>query len=1167
MTQLLNVFYSNRVEILFENLKTTLFDTTASPFTNRIIVVPSPAMKSWLMLRLASDPTLNVAAGIQICHLEQGLNKIIDNITSKNNSSYDPNILELALKIEVEIRHAIDNSSFLPPKEKEVWAPLFNYLKIGSSQHLSRKSERRLIALTEKLAHLFKQYGKYGAEMLSDWETKGLFDWQQALWKALFCAPLSTWTYPYRSLNSAALEEPKRETHVHLFAISFISHLQHQFLSKASEFLPISYYLLSPCQAFWSDIQSDRECSWIQNLWKERKVSDGQLNDLEELLQDRNPLLANFGRLGREMAKELEEANTETAEDYVITDKVVGIDNYSDLLYDDLLLEKHAEGLTLLHALQSDLVLLRNPDSSEKICVDTDDSIQVHVSTSKMREIENLQDTLLKILDKHKDSGAPITPNDIVVMAPDIMEYAPYIKAVFERGESLLDCQIMDLTIPAQSQLIQSFLSLLSLPEGRWDVSSILQLFESPLFQKRHHISLEEIQTIRTWIKDSSIHWGQNSEHRNELLKRDHCENEMEGDSKKGTWHDGLNRLISSLCSKEENDRSTDFSFLNRLNVDSSQAEILGKWMSIIRSLRQDLEPLVNGSKLTVSEWATYMECLLEGYFAIDNRDSEQEEDREMLLHQIEELRHASTVISTYKFSFITIKKHLTSALNRKHTCYRESALQTVRFCSMLPMRALPAKVIVLIGMNEGAYPKQDITNSLNMLHKYQNADYCPSQTDYDRFLFLEIILSARKYLLISYSGSSPDGKSEAHPSLLVTELMAYLDRSYVVSNEKPSINCFFKHPYDSFDEEYFSENSTIRSYSPSRYQAAKAFYLGEKIEDHSFIKDFSIDDNKDSSSDEQGDTLELRHLKSFARNPLQSYFNKTLGIYIDQDGDLQPKDDEDFVLSALDNAIIRKAALKIPFGHLVEALETNGKLPIGLFKEAAVQKLHIEVNQLKGNLKKAQINPNELFEIEFSRQNEVCDVSDPFLWKLPAIKIQHNEKPLYIVGKLSDVSAEGLIGHFKDSREDLSKAWPEYLCFCSLIDTHNLPIKKQLFFAKASKACIKPSLNENSEELLKDYIDYYLLSRKNISPLIPEWIPKILSSEPKEFKKIIEKAFNDPFNPLYNDYLEWSLSASNLPCTETLINTWKGHADKLFSTPYSQWFPSKTKVDKGDEK
>ena len=132
----------------------------------------------------------------------------------------------------------------------------------------------------------------------------------------------------------------------------------------------------------------------------------------------------------------------------------------------------------------------------------------------------------------------------------------------------------------------------------------------------------------------------------------------------------------------------------------------------------------------------------------------------------------------------------------------------------MLPMRAIPAKTIALMGMNENSFPRPDSRLSLNLMKENPSCDYCPSRTDYDRYLFLEALLSARQYFILSYTNyAASDGKEQA-PSLLVTELMSYIDQAYKIENQKVSETLVYTHPYRSFDHHYFSHDGHFKNYS-----------------------------------------------------------------------------------------------------------------------------------------------------------------------------------------------------------------------------------------------------------------------------------------------------------------------------------------------------------------
>lgn len=1151
-----NYFLSNRVEVLYENFKSCLFEGT-SPFDQRIVIVPSPAMKTWLTVRLAEDPSIAIASGIEFYTLEGGVEAARSATAESLIQKSVPTTLELTLKIEVEIRKTIDSYHTLPSKEQSLWAPLLHYLKIESTQKMGRRGEKRLALLSEKLAHLFKQYGRYGGQMLKVWEEDPFQEWQSLLWNRLFNAEKSIWTYPYTLLDAHSCKENSGNVSFHLFALSYLSALQHRFLGKISANYPVFQYLLSPCAHFWSDIRSDREMAHLTKLWRERGAADSEQKQLEELLRDRNSLLANFGRLGREMALQIEESVGMTEERYVIDPNAAFIEAYEenlhDELYDDNAVNPNGE-LTLLHALQTDMTLLRNPENCEKIGIKKDDSVQVHVAPNRMREVEILYDTIMRLIDQHAKNATPITPGDIIVLAPDISEYEPYIKAVFNSKSSLLDCQIMDLKAPSQSIIIKSFLHLLTLPASYWDAKVILSLFEMSPFQKKHRLADDDVQRVKEWVKSSGIRWGENMGHRDELLKRDHCVKGMFDKSSVGTWEEGISRLIRSLvCSSELSKGNSPLT--ESVYVYASQSDLLGKLILLLRSLREDAKLLSDRTTMTMEEWATYFECLYESYFSADSFDQKQLDEEKTLLKHIQAMRHASNSVRGEKFSFNTVHRLFIEALMKEEVCYRESHLQTVKFCSMLPMRAVPSRIVALIGMCDGEYPKQDLRSSLNAMLRYSDVDYCPSQIDYDRYLFLEILLSARDHIILSYPAQMPGVDTEVPPSLLVTELLSYIDHYYTIDNKKTSESCLYKHPFNSFDAQYFAEDSRIRSYCPQKYRSAISYYHNASKQSKPFIESYSIKERPDGTD---GIVIDLKHLSACMKNPLKMFFNKTLGIYFDSDEERDIKVEENFDLSALDRYSIHKTALKNPLEHAMNIASAEGKLPFGLFKDVAMNKLRQDFSTQEVILKSAGIDRGDFFEIELSEQCESIIHHENVSYIVPPLKIPYNNGFVTIIGKVHEVTPEGLIPFIKDSADKIIGIWPEYLVLCALIDKYDLPIKKQVIPLRGKKFSPKSGLQENPIFLLKEIIHLYLTSLKNISPLIPEWIHHILNEDSEALNASMDVNDEEEYQKTYNNYLTWIRGRTHSSDTKELIEEWKPHAEHAFNTLFTEWYPPK---------
>ncbi|MCB1111577.1 MAG: exodeoxyribonuclease V subunit gamma [Chlamydiia bacterium] len=1115
----LHVTFSNRVEVLYETLKQQLFRSGTHPFARRYVIVPSPAMKQWLTQRLADD--LGIAAGIEIDHLESGLGKLMKLTTPENFKV--PNSLELSFAIEAALRDAVTEREHIDETTYALWEPLFNYLKIyDASPTLTRKGETRLTALAGQIAHYFMQYGKYGRKMVAEWHQRDSRHWQEHLWKQIF--KTDGWHSAYELLDNMVTPQ-LQHAEIHLFAISYLSQLQHDLLRHLSQHFTVDTYLLSPCQMFWSDVRSDREARRLQGHWKH--ASEQQQETLEELLRDRNPLLANFGRLGREMAEQIEKSNAVSTECYIAPPGIAKHPQYHDLLFDHH--DDSEEPLTLIQVVQADMLFQRTPNPHDRIDIN-DNTIQVHISSSKLREVENLYDALVKIIDSDN-----IAPHDIIVMAPNIMDYEPYIKSVFGKEESVLRFQIMDLKIPSQSIFIQSFLHLLSLPKGRWNAADLLQLLDYAPFRRKHNISSEEVQTIREWTQESGIRWGYDADDRNARLKRAHFRSGMADNSNAGTWKFGFSRLLNSIAADDEETLS---------NVDTSQCDTLGKFIHLISSLRADLDLFNNGTKGQIGEWATYLLTVIDSYLQHDPTDQQEARDRKLLIDHITRIRNAGHAARNQRFPFGTVEKHLTESLNREESCYHENLLSGVRFCSMLPMRALPAQVVALMGMQEGAYPKRDLNSSLNMLLKHPESDYCPSQTDYDRYLFLETLLSARRYFLISYPGQSSQANQQIPPSLLVSELLSYIDHAYTASSE----SCVYQHPHHSFDAHYFSQDSNIPSFSLQRYSAATSYYAPNKRPQHRFIDTFAIK----TSQQEIENIIDIKNLIAIAKNPLKVFFNKTLGLYIDQADAHEIKTEENFALSPLESGMLRKAAITKDFDTLLTMAEKQGILPLGLFKKVAIEKLKQDFDQIKAAIKEYNIVPEQLATIHLSAHHEAIEQKDDNTWYVPALQLPN----AIITGTISHISSQGLLSYIKNENGDIFKAWPEHLVINSIASRYQIPIGTPLLPLKSDNKYEARQFDGDSDAALASYIDYYHTAKNNPSPLIPEWIPYFLLDDHDTAKsKIISTLDQERSSTAYNQYLNWCIDKRNLPDLDEMIDSWKDLATKNFQPAHDQWF------------
>lgn len=1123
---MIKLFYSNHIEQLYQNLKQQLF-SHPKPFERRLIIVPTPAIKSWLLLQFAKDPEMGIAAGLEFHYLEDGLKIIYDLIAQESDPYYVPSPLELTLGIENQIRMLINEWEFLPTQQRGIWQPIIQYLKIHFDSHfhyrLTKRNEKRLAALSETLARLFMEYSRYGQAMIANWP-KQATDWQQDLWYRLFSAKTSNWNFPtltYQNLKTKPVAGPVQ---VHLFSVSFLPKSEYELLEKANEQIPVSYYSLSPSCVFWSDILTDREASKLQKFWSRKGISTMQQQTLDHFLQNKNPLLANWGKLGRKMVEQIEQTDAEIFSHYRMPARFESREIYEN--FDDLVFSSETTPPHLLHYLQADILFMRSGEENEKIPIkDDEESIQFHSAPTMQREIEILYNNLLYLFEKEKT----LEPGEIIVMAPDIMSYAPFIHQIFGDESSQLDFQMMDIQSLSEDSLIKQFWHFINLSFSRWSKEDLISLFDFSSFQKKHQLSPEDINEIRAWMDEIEIRWGNDADHRNEILEQRHYPPMIEN-TNLGTWEGGFSQLLNSLVMQNDS-----FS-----GLEADQGILLGKWIELIRLLRKDLQQLVSGQLRTYSDWIQELKRLIFTYLIHEN-----EEEGEDLLSCLNEFNLACRWIPDQKVSFISLKKHLETYLSRKTFVYRENHLQAIKFCSMLPMRAIPAKVIAILGMNENAFPRQENRISLNLMKECSFCDYSPERVDFDRYLFLEAFLSARKYFLISFKNYAANEGKEQAPSLLITELLQYIDQNYCCEKtEKVSDLLKFKHPYDSFDFRYFSLNTPYKNFSQQAFCAAQSYYQSNKQPFHQFIHDFAQNDRMNLPTEA---IIDIKQLKIAICDPIRSYFNSTLGMFI-KDSEDEPE--EIFVIPPLDLHQFKQKSLKEPLEPLLVEAEKFGRLPLGTFKTTAIQKIQKNITDYHEILFQMGVETKDIYEIKLHEQYD-----EPFYdqkgWRLPPLLVNCGQSTFSIAGTLSEVTDKGLLANIQGDKKDILKAWVEFVVLCVLIDRYQLPIKKQLLCTKSGK--VKPSFFEQPEQELNQILEYYFLSLENLSPLFHEWTHDLINQNAEKFQSLFEDRLKDPFNPIRNPYIQWTCRLNCLNAKNMTAN-WQPKAHQLFSNLFQAW-------------
>lgn len=752
-------------------------------------------MQQWIQMRLAAS--MSISCGIRMTLLEKGIEILRDKIFSSLETPFLPSRLELFIRLEHEIGAVLRSS-------EPLWQPLISYIN---------KSERRKIVLAQHLAQLFERYGIYAGGAALEWE-KHSGGWQEALWAKIF----KDWNYPQRVLQ--ALKEPqKRVSHdisVHLFSFSHISSLYYHFLCRTAQHLPIYFYQLSPCQEFWSDLSPDHPS-----------------------------LLGSLGRVGREMARQMEHSELPVEESYLIFG-----------------------GNTQLRRLQRDLL---NLQPTEGVVDDT--SIQVHLSTTPHQEIINLHSLLLSLC------NTGIEPKDILVMAPQIAPYAPYIHALFDKT---LHYQIADMPLQKSNPAFEGLCLLLDLEKKRWSAPAVLELLAYPLFCKKQGFTEDDLLQIKAWVHSTGIRWALDGPHRDSLLKKGHCQKTLDDPS--ATWMEGLGHLIEELALPA-------YDPMQSHRIDLTQAEILGNLIEVLTSLYKDLSELENLKK--IEEWIEFLRALTEKYFVTTEESS-------TLFALFEQISKAGRHFPETTYSFLLIDSLLKEYAHSESFTVHRNQLQAVRFCSMLPMRAIPAKVICLIGMNHDAFPRKERLQNLDLLKENTKSDYLPTRPDFDRYLFLEALVSARERLIISYCGRDPYDLTELPPSSVVGTILPLISKNQIVT-----------HPV----------HEPLTPPPPFNIRTLEPFTLpkGEFVID--------VADLTRLTRSSLSHYLHYHNLKMYQEEPIEA--------------------EESFLISPSKKTLLRKKALQTSPEVVFKKIEREGTLPLGTFGKLAQIQLDEEMRSL----------------------------------------------------------------------------------------------------------------------------------------------------------------------------------------------------------------------------
>lgn len=777
---MLSLYHAPDLETLGELATRLLAQPLSDPFAPALVVVPSQGMGRWLTLELARKQGIAMQLEMQLpARFVWDLSRTVLG-SLPEQSAFSPTTLTWRLY-----------GWLCEPANLELAPRLAQYLDGGD--------ERRRLSLAAKIADVFDQYLLYRDDWLAAWERGETFDLgPDEAWQALLWRELTKDGHPHRArllddlLQRLFSDEPLPGLPERLlvFGISSLPPHHLRVLDGLARHIDVVICALNPSREAWGEIRDIRELARQlpssgrlgsvaseeqarQNPARERSVQ--AVHEHPELgfneasssaaapqpsgaddwyLDVGHPLLASLGKQGRDFFDSLFSLTaSEGSQEF-------GLYSEDEDLRDD----------SLLHALQNDILRLRTRLPEERITLAKDDrSLEVHIAHSPLREVEILHDQLLARF----AANPMLTPDQVVVLTPDIERYAPFIEAVFAPRERSprIPYSLADRSLRAEMPLIEAFLELLLLAQSRFGAEEILAWLEQPAIARRAGIESEDLPLLRDWLREAGVRWGRDGSQRARLGLPDESA---------FTWRQGLDRLLLGFAAPPQlaGDNAPLLGEQWPLDaLEGARGQLLGRLVEFVERLGALADQLARPRPL--AEWADDLQVLIDTLF-----DEREAGDTLLLLSQAcAALREQAQAADLTRPIELELVHQQLSAVLQQGGGASGFLTGAVTFCTMVPMRSLPFRVVCLLGLDDGAFPRRTPPSGFDLIGRHPRRGDRARRLD-DRYLLLETLLSAREALYLSYVGRDPRDNAVLPPSVLLSEVLETVDMTAIRSSE-----------------------------------------------------------------------------------------------------------------------------------------------------------------------------------------------------------------------------------------------------------------------------------------------------------------------------------------------------------------------------------------------
>ncbi len=1011
---MLHLHHSNQLEKLMLALRGSYGEDKRHPFTSYTIICETNSLARWIKLQFCNHDGIAslIETKLPATWLWEQTRK-----TLEIPPGDDPHTREI---LQWQLHSALGDSDLLTYATDS--GTVTAYLE-QDTNGLKRWQ------LAGHLADYFDRYQYYRPEMITEWSQGRDNQWQAALWRKIVGDSTDHRVALMRSFleqlqgDSKPLALPPR---IDLFSIHNLPPLLLEAYISIARHIPVHIWQLAPTPEYWADLVSTKQKAKKQITQKEST----------NLYEEGNPLLMQWGKQGQSFQDLLISATLDNTE-------------YSDNFIEPL-------GQTLLEQVQRDIYQATIPNEKEEEIQDAnnDHSLEIHICHSAMRECQVLRDNLLR----HLQDCPSLNPEDIIVLVPEISQYAPYIRAVFGQSNPRLPFNLNDTTVADEHPLTLTFLELLDLATSRFSRAQILDLARLPEVMQKFQLDDEDITFLEETFDTLKVYWGFSGKDKADRLKLPAID--------KNTWNQAFQRLMTGYA----RGNAQLWNSIAPLPLHSSRkAESIARFYQLLNTLHEQSLSLhhlhSNNRQQSPSDWARLLKDLCNSLFSAVRVNTD-ENRLQSIYDTIAELEKTH-IICSQPISLAAVRDWLHTQLESNSNNQANFYSGGITFCGLKPLRGVPFDLVCMMGMHDSAYPGRKTKSEYDLMAQTARLGD-PDPVQEDRYIFLETLLAARQKLIISYTGKSVRKNEEIPASSVVQELIDYIKNRYQCTNSIIS-----EHPLQAFNPRNFTPDNEASD--PTRHLSFDQHWRGisQNINEHTPpVKSKGWPAPNLTAPKGSNHNIALKDLTGLLSRPVRQFIQKRLKIYSPDEHNIP--DTEPFKLESLQKWTVSDFLIKNWLdeqdGDEHMLLSARGLLTHGEQGLLDVQELRNEQSTLRANLK------------PYHEKNYTsCDINIP---------LNIDQTQWHISGQIHDfMEGEGIIrvsaSKFKPG--NLLTLWIEHLCQQVCNET-NTPA--HLFSNKSSPVAnnhviLKPVDTEMAKDYLETILACYSAGLTNPLPMI----------------------------------------------------------------------------------